>query len=240
MNPTAANQPGRAQSPARTSGGSFDLPIIKVCGVGYPVDARMVVEAGATHVGFVFAEGSRRRVTRASAETMVEASQGVKRVGVFQAQNFGTIRAAAKLFHLDIVQLHGGYELEDAMEVADSTGLEVWWAAAFQADVVLKAPAGASMLLVDTAGARGFGGTGETFDWASLVRPAGPFLVAGGLTPDNVVQAIVQMQPWGVDVSGGVELQGGAGAPRKDAQKVREFVERARAAFSPTGAQEGV
>ena len=126
------------------------------------------------------------------------------------------------------------------MEVADSTGLDVWWAAAFQAGVALKAPAGASMLLVDTAGARGFGGTGETFDWASLVRPAGPFLVAGGLNPENVTQAVQQMRPSGVDVSGGVELEGGAGAPRKDAQKVREFVERARAAFSPTGAQEGV
>jgi phosphoribosylanthranilate isomerase len=206
--------------------------IIKVCGVSHPDDAAFVATSGATHIGFVFAPASRRCVHVDDAAGLVEASAGVRRVGVFQGQSLGQVKALAAAFSLDVVQLHGGYEPGDAKRSQALTGAEVWWAAAFEPGVMPVAPSPASYVLVDSSRAGQFGGTGEAFDWASLVRPHLPFVVAGGLNAGNVARAIAQSRCGGVDVSGGVELPAQDERPRKNHGAIVEFVRNAQLAFA--------
>lgn len=214
------------------AGGDGVSAVIKVCGVSHPEDAAAVAGSGATHIGFVFAPASRRCVEADDAAALVEASGGLKRVGVFQGQLLGEVKALAAAFALDVVQLHGGYEPADAKRARELTGAEVWWAAAFEVGVVPVAPAPAAYVLVDTARAGQFGGTGVAFDWASLVRPRLPFIVAGGLNPANVAQAITRSRCAGVDVSGGVEIASPTGRPRKNHGAIVEFVRSAQLAFA--------
>lgn len=206
--------------------------VIKVCGVSHPADAAAVAASGATHIGFVFAPGSRRCVDADDAGALVQAAAGVKRVGVFQGQSLDHVKAMAATFALDVVQLHGRYEPGDAKRAHELTGAEIWWATAFAPATMPAAPVPATTVLVDTARAGQFGGTGEAFDWASLVRPALPFIVAGGLNPTNVARAIALSRCGGVDVSGGVEEASASGRPRKNHGAIVEFVRNAQLAFA--------
>jgi phosphoribosylanthranilate isomerase len=218
---------------------------IKNCGLKRPEEITHAAATGASFVGLVHhADSPRHLDITAMAALAAFIPQNVYCVVVLVNPEDALLDSILTHFRPDYWQIHGMRDAARIAAIKQRTGTQVISAISVSTaqDIIRgqELAATADMLLFDTKHETLPGGSGETFDWGSLVRPAGPFLVAGGLTPDNVAQAIVQMQPWGVDVSGGVELQGGAGAPRKDAQKVRDFVERARAAFSPTSAQEGV
>ena len=148
-------------------------------------------------------------------------------VGVFAGQSVSEVNDIADAAGLDLVQLSGGESADFVRQVERPVLRAVHIAPETSAEDVYDTVNGmrAAGLLLDTASARAMGGTGEAFDWEVAAEVAGrlPFLLAGGLTPENVADAVAQVQPWGVDVSSGVETDGA-----KDVEKVRAFIRAAK------------
>jgi phosphoribosylanthranilate isomerase len=203
------------------------MTVVKICGIKRVDDARAVAAAGADLIGFVFAQ-SRRRVTPEAAEELAHAVRSVssvKTVGVFVHEDPQRIDQIARQVGLDYIQL-SGHEEEDAiakidLPVVHAIHVDPGMSPEDLADRIDRSPA--EIVLLDTARAGAYGGTGATFDWDRVQRLSRPVLLAGGLHPGNIAQAIERVQPWGVDVSSGVETGG-----EKDRDKILEFVRRAR------------
>ena len=221
---------------------------VKICGNTNLEDAVLAVELGADAVGFVFA-ASPRQVTPAQVAAITShLPEGVERVGVFDTHNPDLIANAAQAAGLTDVQLHGGFdeELLEHMSEVLAPGVRIiqtlHWplgdpsSALRVADELrrLDELGITERVLIDSKVGAATGGTGVAFDWEAArgvfaPAPKGARLIlAGGLRPDNVEQAIVQLEPWGVDVSSGVEAAPG----RKDPERLRRFIENARAAAS--------
>lgn len=187
---------------------------VKVCGVTNAEDAALAAEAGATHVGMVFAERSPRRVDSAAAEIAERArAEGAKVVGVFQDQEPAFVAATADRLALDAVQLHG------TENVADYRGASgELWAASAVGESVEPEREGGDRILYDTRANGRSGGTGKAFDWSAVAdrpRLESAFL-AGGIGPANA-RAAQRVGSYGIDVGSGVETEPG----RKDAAKVK-------------------
>jgi indole-3-glycerol phosphate synthase/phosphoribosylanthranilate isomerase len=203
---------------------------IKVCGITSVEDGRAAVAAGADAIGLVFWEGSPRRVEVERAREIAAALPPfVTRVGVFVDAPAERLREVSDTVGLDLVQLHGD-EDEAAVRAAPRRVIKaVRVGPGFDGrEAVRFAESGASVLL-DTRSDAAPGGTGRTFDWASAaaLRDRVAYLVlAGGLTPRNVAEAIRAVRPDAVDVSSGVESAPG----RKDPERMRAFVEAVRGA----------
>ena len=207
----------------------IQLPVVrsKICGITRVEDARVAVDAGADAIGLVFYAPSPRAVSVSQARQIIAALPPfITTVGLFVNATRCEIGEILDAVPLDALQFHG----DETPDQCEGHGRP--WYKALRVkpgdDIVAKTEryAGASAILLDTFVAGVPGGTGEVFDW-SLV-PAGlpkPVILAGGLNADNVQQAIAQVRPYAVDVSGGVEREKGI----KDALAVRTFVERVRA-----------
>jgi len=202
---------------------------VKICGITDLETARVAEEAGADAVGFVFA-ASRRQVTP---ETVREIAGGlppfVVPVGVFVDAPLEKVKEIAAYCGLGAVQLHGA-EPPEYCAALKKAGLRVIKALRVKGPEDLSGLGAYPVhaLLLDTFVPSVAGGTGKTFDWKLLkgkVFPV-PFVLAGGLTPDNVAAAVKQVRPYGVDVSSGVETAG-----RKDPVKIRLFVQRAKEVY---------
>ncbi len=148
-------------------------------------------------------------------------------VGVFAEMEVDDVNNIADAAGLDLVQLSGGESGEFAAQIhlpviraihvaPGTTEFDVWDAAT---------PGASAGILLDTASSAALGGTGEAFDWevAKEVARRTPFFLAGGLTPENVAEAVLQVEPWAVDVSSGVETNGS-----KDIEKIRAFIRAAK------------
>ena len=205
--------------------------LVKICGITSIEDARLATSAGADALGFVFWPKSPRYVTEeAAAAIAAEIPSFVTRVGVFLGAGADELERTADVVGLDVLQLHGDDQAPAALRALPRRvvkGLRV--GADFRTeDALAYANAGLGLLL-DTLRADLHGGTGASFDW-SLARGLServPFLVlAGGLRPDNVAEAISVVRPHAVDVSSGVESSPG----RKDEGKLRAFVAAVQAA----------
>jgi phosphoribosylanthranilate isomerase len=205
---------------------------VKVCGITRPEDGLLAAEAGADAVGFVFYPMSPRRVEPAQAAAIArELPPLVARVGVFVDATRDEIARVADEVGLDVLQLHGD-EPPEALEGLPRRALKaVRVGAGFTPEHALRYGAAAGVV-VDTrlVGQTAMpGGTGTPFDW-TLVRglrdQVGFLMLAGGLTPDNVAEAIGEVRPHAVDVSSGVERLPGL----KEPARVRAFVEAVRAA----------
>jgi len=210
------------------------MPIVKVCGITRPGDGRDAVAAGADWLGLNFWPKSKRFLRdRGLARDIVAAardeagSQSVRVVGVFVNQAVAEVVDIAEDVGLDMVQPHGG---EDEAMMVDlvAAGVVVLPCIALgsSADVARAVECAGDICLVDTPTA-GYGGSGRTFDWklAKAVMRAGKRIVlAGGLNPDNVAEAVAEVKPYGVDVARGVESAPGI----KDRSAMRWFVERAK------------
>jgi len=201
--------------------------LIKICGITRAGDAAAAVEAGASALGFVFWEQSPRFVEPSVAGEIVAAlPSGVVPVGVFVDAPMETVARIAGEVGLGAVQLHGS-------ETADQARALAWpvyrSATLDDAAHVRETWPRETVLLLDAHDPVRRGGTGRTVDWRRAARLAlgGRVVLAGGLTPDNVAEAIGVVRPWGVDVSSGVEEAPG----RKSAEKVARFVGNARRAF---------
>ncbi len=216
---------------------------IKICGVRSLEAAQVAAQSGANLLGLVFYPPSPRFLTPAAADELVAGLKILPRrpalVGLFVNVPLDEMTAAVGRYGLDYVQLSGD---ETPAQVGHVRRLKpVIRALRLPAQVGpeealrLAAPYGeleGVMLLLDTHKAGMYGGTGKTGDWAAAREIARryPTLLAGGLTPANVAEAVRQVQPWGVDVSSGVEQDGAPG--HKDLQKIKDFCRAARA-FSP-------
>jgi phosphoribosylanthranilate isomerase len=216
---------------------------IKICGITRVEDAAAASQAGANAVGLIFAGESKRRVTPAQATAIAAAvPAGVDRVGVFVDESPVRIRELVASVGLTAVQLHGDEPPAAVAELAGVTVIKAMPVAGPEFAEQLRAYAAAcrksgampAAFLLDTASAGQYGGTGQSFDWswAAQARAAGkfqglpPIILAGGLTPANVAEAVRIAAPDGVDTAGGVESAPGV----KDAAKVAAFCAAARRA----------
>lgn len=195
---------------------------VKICGITRPQDALAAAQAGADAIGLVFYPASPRAVEIDQAGEIVEALPPfVTTVGLFVDAGEAEIRRILEVIPLDLLQFHGD-ETPDACRRYGRPYLKALRMRE-QADVIATAKHyhDAAGLLLDTYKAGQPGGTGERFDWrripATLPKP---IVLAGGLTPENVAEAVLMARPYGVDVSGGVEAQKGI----KDVYKIQSFI----------------
>ena len=213
-------------------------PKVKICGVRTPEDALVAAQAGADFIGLAFVPGRRRRVDVASAKRIVAALKAAgpaspKVVGLFADQPLDEINETINTCCLDVAQLCGQESLEycGSVEAQVIKVLHVDPNAGQSATDSLAGRVGrykdaGHLVTLDRLMKGVPGGTGQSFDWdiaAQLSQRGVSFLLAGGLDPDNVSRAIAQVQPWGVDVSSGVETDG-----VKDHDKIRAFAHNAR------------
>lgn len=201
----------------------------KICGITRIEDALVAADAGADAIGLVFYAPSPRAVSVQQARQIIAALPPfVTTVGLFVNATRCEIGEILDAVPLDTLQFHG----DETPAECEGHGRPWYKALRVKAgeDIVAQAKrfAGASAILLDTFVAGIPGGTGEVFDWSLI--PEGmpkPLILAGGLSADNVQQAIAQVHPFAVDISGGVERDKGI----KDALAVRTFVERVRSAM---------
>jgi phosphoribosylanthranilate isomerase len=204
--------------------------VLKICGITRLVDAEVAVAGGATAVGFVFWAKSPRFIAPADAAAIVAAlPDSVEKVGVFVNESRAAIERIAADVGLTVVQLHGDERADDAAGLSRP----VIRAVTLDDEPVCDGwPAGTRFLL-DAADRERRGGTGQRVDLAraSAFASRRRVILAGGLTPENVGEAVAAVRPWGVDVSSGVEATPGV----KDSGKVAAFLANARRAFEKRG-----
>jgi phosphoribosylanthranilate isomerase len=198
--------------------------LVKICGITRAEDAVAAVACGATALGFVFWPHSPRAVDPYRAREIARlVPPFVTLVGVFVNQPAALVNAVASLVGLGVVQLHG----DETPSVARAVRRPVLKAVTLHAGLAeAEAWPANVMLLVDADDPVRRGGTGETADWeaaASLARTR-PVMLAGGLTPDNIVNAVSRVRPFGVDVSSGIERSPGV----KDHHRLAALFERLR------------
>lgn len=197
---------------------------VKICGITNEDDALFAVAMGADAVGFVFAPSPRQIAPQQVYDITRRLPPEVLTVGVFRDELPGRVVEIALRAGVKAVQLHGRETPEQTAEVANSMR---WVIKAFSATAPELRHAdryGTDLVLVDAPSP----GSGKLFDWSLAADVPGHLrmILAGGLDPDNVADAIEVVEPWGVDVSSGVEASPG----KKDPSKVRRFIANARAA----------
>lgn len=203
---------------------------IKICGITNLDDAIISVKFGADALGFNFYEKSPRYITPEAALVIIKnLPENVLKVGVFVNASLDKIAKIASLAKLSALQLHGEETPDFVRELKAKTNLETIKAfrvsPGFQPDDILKYEADA--ILLDAFSPIEHGGTGETFDWeiALKVRQLFPKMyLAGGLTAENVWEAINRVKPFAVDVCSSIE----AGKGKKDKEKLRNFCKEVR------------
>lgn len=206
---------------------------VKVCGVTNEEDALLAVAMGADAVGFVFAPSRRQVAPQRAAEIVRRLPAEIVTVGVFRDESRERVVETAHRARLRAVQLHGHESPADTHWIHQRVSLIIKAFAAGDPQLDHADEYAADAFLIDSAAP----GSGEVFDW-SLAEGAPSnrrIILAGGLTPENVADAVRVVRPWGVDVSTGVE----AGPGRKDARKMRAFVEAAKAAEPPAPVDHG-
>jgi phosphoribosylanthranilate isomerase len=217
---------------------------VKICGNTNLEDTLLAAELGADAVGFVFAPSVRQVTAAQVAQITPYLPESLESVGVFPAWSAEQISAAVREAGLTTAQLHGGVDLELVQSLRESFGSDlriiqtVHWSveAADAADSVRNeleniATSGlAESALVDSKVGSALGGTGTSFDWAAAHNIFAEqtirlnLILAGGLRPENVAEAIDRLQPWGVDVASGVEARAG----QKDPEKMAKFIANAK------------
>lgn len=215
---------------------------IKICGNTTLEDAQFAAACGANAVGFVFAESPRRVTAETVSRITAQLPTTIEKYGVFVNAGFAEILATVEQCGLTGVQLHSESDLalrlrQHFTERPGGGRLGILRVLHYGEQVeaqleTLRQDHAIDAVLVDSKTANAVGGTGVSYDWqgarSSFFRAA-PHLrliAAGGLTPENVAQAIYTLQPWGVDVVSGVEASPG----RKDEVRVKSFIAQARAA----------
>jgi phosphoribosylanthranilate isomerase len=193
--------------------------LVKICGITCVEDALTAVEAGADALGFNFFPGSPRLITvEKAAEIAAGVPQNTVKVGVFVDTAPEEIARMVRAAGLDLAQVHGA-----------TPGLTVRFWQALAAGPGLDGrmqTSAAEAFLIDTPAGAQRGGTGRVFDWDLVKGLPGKIVLAGGLGPDNVAEAIRQVRPWGVDACSRIESAPG----RKDAAKVRALIKAVREA----------
>jgi phosphoribosylanthranilate isomerase len=197
--------------------------LVKVCGITRLEDAEAAVAAGARALGFIFWPESPRFLDPHRARAIVSALPPfVTTVGVFVNQPTAYVNGVAALARLSAVQLHGDETIDEAARVARPVVKAIGVSAATQAGAADAWPARVTML-VDAHDPRRRGGTGRTIDWtiAAAIAARRRTILSGGLTADNVADAVARVRPFGIDISSGVERAPGI----KDHARMRALFE---------------
>jgi phosphoribosylanthranilate isomerase len=203
-----------------------DRLFVKICGITNEDDAMLAFGLGADAVGFVFAPSSRQVTAGTVRDITRRLHPDILTVGVFRDQSpqfvIDTVQAAG----LQAAQLHGHETPHDAAEIRPYVQALIVGFAAGDPGLRHVDAYGADAVLLDSPAP----GSGQVFDWSLADgAPSGRrIILAGGLSPENVADGVVKVNPWGVDVSSGVEVDGDPG--RKDPRKVQAFIRNARAA----------
>jgi len=200
---------------------------IKICGTTNLKDARQAIDAGADALGFIFFRKSPRFISVKAVQSIIsELPPFVETVGVFVDESVDRVRRIADSCRLDVVQLHGDEtpaycrriprKVVKAIRVEDKNSLR-------QMDSY-----NVNGFLLDSYSEQQHGGTGKTFDWslAKQAKKSGPVILAGGLNPDNVAEAVRRVRPYAVDVCSGVEKIPGI----KDPVRLQAFIDAVRKA----------
>ena len=196
---------------------------VKICGLTNVQDALAAAAAGADALGFIFAPSPRQVEPEQVRAIVAQLPPLVLTVGVFVDSPIKQIKAVREFCSLDAVQLHG-CETSDQRQALGGRIIKVVRVGPDRQVPLDDYPE--ATLLLDTYSPNQAGGTGQTFDWELARGPAlrRPIILAGGLNPDNIIEAINKVRPYAVDVSSGVEAKPG----RKDHGKLESFISRAK------------
>lgn len=203
---------------------------VKICGIQRMETLTVLLREQPEYVGFVFAPSKRQVSPETAAALGRELPPSITKVGVFMNEAEKKMRQLAEKGNLDILQLHG-QETPDLCHRLCRDGYKVWkvFPLAARDDLLRISEYQVDGYLVDTAGVAGAGGTGTVFPWHWLAEAtyiqtgSGPLILAGGLTPENIQQALQQVSPVVVDVSSGVETNG-----VKDPLLITDFIKKVR------------
>lgn len=195
---------------------------IKICGLTNLPDARMALDAGADYLGFVLYERSPRHITPGALRRLLDRlPTGARAIAVFVNAHRELVEILARDCRLHAIQLHGNERLADWIDLP----IPVWRAARLRRGQPDPTPDQwpATRYVLDASVPGRYGGTGQTTDWAKAAKLArqAPLMLAGGLTPHNVAEAIRVVTPLGVDTASGVEKAPG----KKDRRKVAAFIQ---------------
>lgn len=199
---------------------------VKICGIREIEHGLAALDAGADFLGFVFYAPSHRNLTPRQAERLVATLKGLRptgwqAVGIFVNEPPSRVSEIARHVGLDFAQLCGTETPEDCrhaeVPVIKVVRVDEQGRAAGSTN---PADWHAKRVLLDTAHPNGWGGTGQSYPWSTVRAQASRAILAGGLRPETVAQAIAEARPWGVDVSSGVERD-----RRKDPELIRRFIE---------------
>lgn len=202
---------------------------IKVCGITCKEDARAAVAAGADGLGFIFVKQSPRLVDPDIVRAITgELPPFVNSIGVFYDEEIEVVEEIINYCHLTLVQLHGSESPEYCRSVSRPVIKSFSVHPETESQELATYSEVASGFLLDTYHKDMAGGTGKVFDWKLVeqIQPPGPVILAGGLNPENVGDAIRLVKPFAVDVNSGVEYQPG----RKDTDKLKSFADEVRRA----------
>ena len=204
--------------------------LVKICGITNLADAKAATEAGANAVGFNFYEKSLRRISTAdAAQIRAKLPQGIQAVGVFVNAKPADINSLRAFVRFDTAQLHGDETPGVVSQIAKSLSvIKAFRVGPNFSASLLDQYADVFAFLLDAARAGQFGGTGQTTDWnfAGRVSLSRRIFLSGGLTVENVGEAIRLVHPYAVDVASGLETKPG----KKDHGKMREFIQEVRRA----------
>ena len=186
---------------------------IKFCGIRRLEDVAAVNLCQPDYMGMILSGGFRRSISQEQAQCLVqEKSDAIAAVGVFVNESSETICRMAEQLHLQVIQLHGNESAEQIQTLQQKTGLPVWKALRIGTLEELEAAGTnpADCLILEEKTGAGIGGTGVCADWELLARHSWnrSFFLAGGLQPENVLEAIATVSPTGVDFSSGIEEDG--------------------------------
>ena len=200
---------------------------IKMCGLRRPDDIIYENECLPDYIGFVFAE-SRRKVSGREAKKLGEQlDPSIKKVGVFVNEPLRSLITISKQAGLDIIQLHGDEGEEYIKEVKHETGKELWKAVRVRTvkDIQEAQRLPADKLLLDSFSEESYGGTGKVMDFAVLNQAdiRKPYFIAGGLTVENLTEILKKTEPYGIDISSGIETEG-----IKDREKMLKVIQCVR------------
>ena len=198
-----------------------------MCGLRRPDDIIYANECLPDYIGFVFAE-SRRKVSGREAKKLGEQlDPSIKKVGVFVNEPLRSLISISEEAGLDIIQLHGDEGEEYIKEVKHETGKELWKAVRVRMvkDIQEAQRLPADKLLLDSFSEESYGGTGKVMDFAVLDQAdiRKPYFIAGGLTVENLPEILKKAEPYGIDISSGIETEG-----VKDREKMLKVIQCVR------------
>jgi phosphoribosylanthranilate isomerase len=196
---------------------------VKICGVTNEEDALLAVAMGADCIGFNFVQGSVRKISELDAESIIKRlPHGTVTVGVFKNENPEKIVSTATQIGLSGAQLHGREPISEVRWIRKRLPFVIQALSAQDPNLSSASKSPADIILLDAQTP----GSGRTFDWrlASSAPSGIRLMIAGGLNPDNIEEAIKQIRPYGVDVATGVEARPG----KKDASKMQKFIDIAK------------